>query len=465
MLRHVHPPRAVVSVLLQLGLALAPCACGLQSSDRPDVLLITVDTLRADHLSSYGYPLETTPNMDALAERGVVFERAIAAASTTAPAHASIMTSRFTRGHSIGFLNDGSRLEGGVTLAEIFRERGYRTAGFVGNLVLQRRNGFDRGFEFYDDELPTPELNRASRIRERRAEDTTERALAWLAEPSDEPVFLWVHYQDPHGPYAPPAEHVGRFRLPSPEGEPALPVVESELPWEAIPAYQALEGLSHASAYRGRYADEIFYADRSIGRLVEAFEGLGGKAVVLLTADHGESLGEEGRYFMHGFATTPQLAHVPFILVAPGLPATRRSDLVHHIDVMPTLLDLAGLPAPSGMQGIALASALREGRALPDRIVYCDIGSEVAAYGDGRLLRALGVLGAWSPSQTGRGEPVWQAFAWRPDGSWSRVPDSEVPKSEVRRYLETAVPVARTELEPERVQELRALGYAVDEAH
>ncbi len=436
-----------------------------RSVERPDVLLITVDTLRADHVSNYGFVLETTPSIDSLAERGVVFERAIAAASTTAPAHASIMTSRYTRGHSIGFLNDGSRLEGGVTLAEIFRDYGYRTAGFVGNPVLQRRNGFDRGFESYDDKLLTPELNRAARFRERRADDTTARALGWLeAHSRDEPILLWVHYQDPHGPYAPPPEFTGRFQLPAREGERELPVAQSELPWDAIPAYQKLAGLSRPSEYRGRYADEIFYTDHSIGRLVAAFEVRRRPAVILLTADHGESLGEDGRYFMHGFATTPQLAHVPFILVAPGLPPSRRRELVHHVDVMPTLLDLAGIAIPDGARGLSLAGPARDGRPLPDRVVYCDIGSEVAAYRGGQMLRALGVLGAWSRSRDAA-EPLWQTYEWRRDGSWSRVQSGEGPGSEVRAYLADAVPLARTPLTPGEIEQLRALGYAVGDEH
>jgi hypothetical protein len=247
------------------------------------------------------------------------------------------------------------------------------------------------------------------------------------------------------------------------DGEAALPVVQSELAREAIPAYQALEGLSRPSEYRARYADEIYYADASIGRLVEAFEAHDPDPVMLLTSDHGESLGEDGRYFMHGFATTPQLAHVPMILVASGLPPARRGDLVHHVDVMPTLLELAGLDVPEGAKGLALAPSLRAGRALPLRTVYCDIGSEVSAYRDDSVLRALGVLGAWAPgADPERVRPIWHSYTWRADGSWERVPEVDVPTEEVRHYLGRAFPLVRSEVEPERVEELRALGYVVD---
>ena len=125
-------------------------------SQGPDLLLITIDTLRADHLGSYGFEVDASPRIDALAESGVVFERALAAASTTAPSHASIMTSRYTREHTIGFRNGSTRLEDRVTLAEVLRAGGYRTGAFVGNLLLKRRIGLDRGFDHYDDTLFRP---------------------------------------------------------------------------------------------------------------------------------------------------------------------------------------------------------------------------------------------------------------------------------------------------------------------
>ena len=125
--------------------------CGGRSSleERPSVLLITIDTLRADHLHSYGFPLETSPNLDALAAESVVFERAIAAASSTAPAHASIMTSKYVREHSVGYRNGGSVLEGATTVAEIFRGAGFQTAAFVSNAVLRPSRGYTRGFDVY----------------------------------------------------------------------------------------------------------------------------------------------------------------------------------------------------------------------------------------------------------------------------------------------------------------------------
>ncbi len=143
----------------------------------PDVLLVTVDTLRADFVHSYGFEAETTPNIDALAARGVLFETAIAASTATVPSHASIMTSRYVREHSVGPFNGATRLEGAATLAEAFRAAGYETAAFVSNVVLKARTGLDRGFDLYDDELPVGETNRGSYF-ERVAGDTVERAVA-----------------------------------------------------------------------------------------------------------------------------------------------------------------------------------------------------------------------------------------------------------------------------------------------
>ena len=145
----------------------------------PNVVLITVDTLRADYLGSYGFPLDTSPRIDALAAGGVLFERAVAAASTTSPSHASILTSRHTREHSVGFYSGFTVLDGLPTLPELFKDAGYTTAAFVGNINLQKRLGFDRGFDHYDDDLPDAERNRPLQY-ERIAERTLERLQAWL---------------------------------------------------------------------------------------------------------------------------------------------------------------------------------------------------------------------------------------------------------------------------------------------
>lgn len=449
--------RAIV-VLALFAASLFP-GCARRDATRPDVLLITVDTLRADFLGTYGFDSPTSPEIDALAAESVVFERAIAAAAKTAPAHASIMTSRFTRGHSIGYRNGSSTLVDQVTLAEIFQEGGWATGAFVGNVLLSRSVGLDRGFEVYDDELRTPERNRAQ-VVERGAEETTARALSWLASTAG-PALLWVHYQDPHGPYTPPLDLAERFRFEREPDEAPLPQRGDNSGRGGVPAYQALEDLRYPSEYVGRYAGEIFYADRSIGALVRAVDAHAGErgAVVLLTADHGESFGEEGHWFTHTHTTTPEVARVPFVLRAPGLTPERRIELVHHVDVTPTLLERVGLAAPADARGLALGELLAKGQPVPERTLFCDNGNELSAYrGDG-FIRARGAGGAWQAP--GRSSPSrWVEFRWEKDGGWSPTGRKGPLPAVVREYAATAVPVSELPApSPEVVEQLRALGY------
>jgi arylsulfatase A-like enzyme len=456
-------------VLLLLGATLG-CAQGAPPDPRPNVLLITIDTLRADRLGSYGYELDTSPHIDALAAQGVLFERAIAAAATTAPTHASIMSAKYVREHSIGPINHRTRLADAThTLAETFRAAGWATGAVVGNMTLARRTGLDQGFQHYDDEMPSQDAIRPS-IYEKTARETTARAQEWLRAQGPEPFFLWVHYQDPHGPYAPPESHRGRFRIPPRAGERPLPVLRVDSGEGGIPAYQALEDLSLPSQYEASYADEIFFADEGIGALLQAVDGHPSRrrAVVLLTADHGESLGEARRFFVHGFSTTPQLAHVPMLLRAPGIEPERRADPVHHVDVMPTLLELAGIEAPDGLSGLALGPFLRDGAPLPDRYVYCDIGSELSAYRGTRFTRVLGLEAAWihlrDPQVTPPDPSGSFTYEWTPGERWELVDTGDSIAPQVRRYFLQATPLERLSREGTiQTQRLRALGYVWDE--
>jgi choline-sulfatase len=444
----------IAAVLLCCVVGAAGCGQRAASERAANVLLITVDTLRADHLSGYGFSLQTSPNLDALAGEGVLFERTIAATSATAPSHASIMTSLYTRQHTIGTGNGETRLEGSTTLAELFRNAGYATAAFVSNFVLERRVGLDRGFEVYDDELPSSELNRPLMV-ERIAEETTARALAWLQR-AERPFFLWVHLQDPHGPYRPPGPHSGHFAPGVDPGEPLLPVLKGNSGRAGVPAYQALPGLRRASEYRARYADEIFYADRWIGELLGT---VGDQTIVLFTSDHGESLGEGGSYFVHGTSTLPVQAHVPLILRAPGLEAGRRSELVSHVDIMPTLLELTGIDVPDHARGLALGPYLRAGEPLPERVAYCDIGSEISAYYGDSLLRLRLTRGSRRASAS-KDARSWQTFLWNQTVEQvSREPDASIQRS-IEGYLRhTRNTVPAPPSSSSNLERLRALGY------
>src|SRR5438874_4426464 len=214
-----------VSALTAVMLA-AGCGAGTSrdsSPTRPNVLLVTIDTLRADHVGCYGYTKASTPTIDGLASRGVRFETAIAHAPLTGPSHASILTGQIPLGH--GFRNNsGFTLSPQVrTAAEDFRQAGYRTAAFVSGFPLDRRFGFDRGFETYDDHLPKGNDRRRTPYVERLADATTDAVLRWLATatsgPNSPQWFLWVHYYDPHAPYEPPGELAEQFRRAPYDGE------------------------------------------------------------------------------------------------------------------------------------------------------------------------------------------------------------------------------------------------------
>jgi arylsulfatase len=448
-----------------LVLASAGSGCDEPERSRPNVLLITVDTLRADRLGVYGFDLDTSPAIDRLAAGGVVFERAIAGASFTSGSHASIMTSRYTREHTIGYMNGGTRLEGITTVAEIFNREGYQTAAFVGNIMLDRKIGLDRGFEVYDDELPHAELNRGFAF-ERIARQTTERALLWLKNRDQRPFFLWVHFQDPHGPYTPPPEFKGRFRPEFKPDEKALPILDTVTGLNGIPSYQELDGIRRPSVYETRYAEEIAYADHWIGQLISQVDAdpSDPKTIVVFTADHGESLGEANLYFSHGSTTTPDQAHIPLIIRAPGLPEGRRTETVHHVDVMPTLLDLVGFETPADTSGIALGPIIRGDSPLPDRLVYCDEGFDLSAYGPGGFVRVGGILAAWDSGETNRlpmMAPHWAAYRWAPGEDWEAVDEIDTSsKTVIRSYFRQAIPMVETvEPSPLRVERLRALGY------
>jgi choline-sulfatase len=446
---------------LAAALLATAAACGPASgpsSDAPNVLLVTIDTLRPDHLGAYGFPGDSSPSFDALAARGVVFERAIAASARTAPSHASLFTSRWVRDHSIGYRNGSTRLGDEVTLATIFGAAGYDTAAFVGNSMLRRRVGLDRGFAVFDDVLPDEERNRP--VFERIAEKTTHRALEWLARPRRRPYFLWVQFNDPHGPYTPPPSYAEPFAAAAEreaEQEKPLPALDVQRGLNGIPAYQVIGDERRPGEYRARYTGEIRYFDAWLGRLLEAAEAAadGRENVVVVTADHGESLGEDGFYFSHGFATTPNLVHVPLVVVAPGIPPGRVDALVHHVDVLPTLLELAGLPPPIDPAGVSLVGLMQRGEALPERTVYADVGAEVSAYrGDGFVRLRLGAdLGDF---ESGRRA----AFTWRRDGSWTPAPPAPELERSAARYA-SREPHTREAPAPSRDDErrLRALGY------
>ncbi|MDG2303337.1 MAG: sulfatase [Candidatus Binatia bacterium] len=431
------------------------------SPAQPNVLLIIVDTLRADRLPTYGFPAGRTPSLDELTHDAVVFERAIAASASTVPSHASMFTSRFVRQHAVGYRNGDTALRNEPTLAEAFRDAGYATAAFISNVMLRSTTGLNRGFDFYDENLPTEEPNRPL-FFERDAALTTKRAIRWLERERDKPVFLVVHYQDPHGPYTPPEQVLADFPAAPVADEPTLPVNSTQSGFRGLPSYQAIPGLDQPSQYERRYAAEILYTDRWMAKLLRAFDSQDPNAehVVLFTADHGESLGEEEHWFEHGHTSMPDIAHIPFVLRAPGIPPARRPEPVSQVDILPTLLELAQIDVPTGTAGIALGPYLRSGEPLPARELYCDIGLETAIYEEGGFTRLR--FPSYDSGHRGDiSEIRVERYDWPRDQGWRPATAPTEVSDETRRYLSRVTPLHLTTTPPDRARaaRLRALGY------
>jgi len=342
------------------GLAFASCS---PAPERPNVLLITIDTLRADRLSGAGYPRATTPNLDALAAEGLRFTHAETPRAKTTPAIASLMTGLYPHGHGA---RDLLVPLGGdpPLLAERLRAAGWTTAAIVGNYVLiDRFSGLARGFDRWTEDLPDRQGVPPDDAPQRTARSMSDGALAELArQDGGEPWFLWLHYMDPHGLYDPPVEHrVFRSDVPEPIPDDPGHVAEYNVP----PGCRMEDGRVDAARVRDLYDGEVRYADAEIGRVLDALRASGEleRTIVIVTADHGESLGEHREWFEHGrdaYETTcrvPLLARLPALLPDRPAPGVRNGS-VSLADVAPTLLDLLGLP-PLAAEGFAVRGVSR----------------------------------------------------------------------------------------------------------
>lgn len=323
------PARCGAIVVLAVALAAGLGASGCRSPEPPpeplDLLLITLDTARADRFSYTGKPGPGTPRIDALAAQGAGFVNAISPVPLTLPAHASLLTGRQPPSHTVRDNGPYRLPEAETTLAELLAGAGYSTGAFVGAEVLDARHGLDQGFATYDDEIAGAGVSPFAYYAERRGEQVVGAASRWLEAQGDGPVFAWVHLFDPHAPYRPP----------EPE----------------------------RSHYPSGYNGEIAYTDRVVGQLLDYWQARRGleHTLVVVTADHGEALGEHGEA-THGVLVHDATLLVPLVIRAPGLRAERPiAEPVSLIDVLPTLLTLLGLPGPEGMQGRDLTPLLNGG--------------------------------------------------------------------------------------------------------
>jgi arylsulfatase A-like enzyme len=368
------------AVRLAALIALA-CGCSSRPSGPTSLVLVTIDTLRRDHLDLHGYGRETAPRLRALAREGVTFANAVTPIPKTAPALSSLLTGRYPKHHEVRHNLTDSLPADVHTLAETLAARGYATAAFVGNWVLSRKAEvpvrLDRGFAEYDDRLEKAEAKRP-KIFEQPAEPLTNEALAWLESRPKEPFFLWVHYMDPHGPYDPPEPWRSRFHSAEPSWIPEWnPQRDFPSPVFYLTEWNLLDGPDRhdLNLHVDRYDGEIAYADHEIGRLLDALRahGLLDRTLVVATADHGESFGEHGVYFEHGLDLYDENVRVPLVVRLPGgeRAGTTVAERVQLCDVMPTVLDLLDVPLVEPFDGRSLRDAL-EGRRLADAPVHLE---------------------------------------------------------------------------------------------
>jgi len=249
------------------------------------------------------------------------------------------------------------------TLPEILREHGYKTAAVISNYVLRRSQGFEQGFMIYDDAMNERELVR--RCPERIAEHTTDRAIELLKQFCSQPLFMWIHYQDPHGPYAPP----GRFAEPflNLDREPRnLRVNESLSGCGGIPSYQKLGSHTDFHYYVAQYDGEIRYQDAHFKRLIDVLKELGlyDDALIIFSSDHGEGMGEHDYYFAHGEYLYSDQTHVPLIVKYGKELTGRRTDYVQHLDIVPTVLKIVGIETDPRLRGGDLLTCRSDGREI-----------------------------------------------------------------------------------------------------
>jgi arylsulfatase A-like enzyme len=435
------------------------------------VILVMVDTLRADHLSCYGYQASQSPNIDGLAADGIRFGRAYAQASWTRPSVATILSSLYPSSHQAVHKSD-ILPDAVVTLPEVLQASGYRTVGFANNINVAPLFNFQQGFDEY--EFLEPEFffgateaaaqltiyNQLRLIRERYlsdakyvqhyyqpAEVVTDRALTWIEANGAQPFFMFLHYMDPHDPYfTHPYDGEAFARVANPNPDPSL-----------------------ADAYRKAYDGEIRHLDEHFGRLLKTLrdKGLYDRIAIVLTADHGEEFHEHGGWW-HGLTLYDEQIAVPLIVKAPqatgGELGAASQSLVSSLDIAPTILTLTGVPIPETMQGAALG--LTAAATPPRDHAFSEQDLE------GNVLRAY-QRGGWKVIDANpgnpRGLPARQLFEIDEDrGEQQDLASQETDRAEhltadldaVQTHARTlAVESSETAIDGATQERLRALGY------
>lgn len=401
--------------------------------EKPNIILVTLDTTRADRLACYGYSGVKTPTLDALAGRGVLFEQCASSSPLTLPSHSTIMTGMYPTYHGVRLNGNTALSEEQTTIAEVLAGRGYQCGAFIGAFVLDGRWGLKQGFHHYDDTFDLKQYKHLDLgAVQRPGNEITDAALAWLDGRKDEPFFAWVHFYDPHSPYEPPEPFFSEYN----------------------------------TSIAGRYDGEIAFMDSQIGRLESWLEtnGLVKNTIVVLIGDHGEGLGSHGEG-THGYFIYDYAVHVPFLVVTPlkGLSGVRVSSQVRAADVFPTVLELAGAAGTVDVNGRSLVPVMFNPK-------EADLGP---AYSESM---APNLQFGWAPLRALRTARFKFIDAPRPelyDLAKDRAEESDVQdrypdqalamKKELDRLvLETGrgAPVPQTaNLDKETVEKLAALGY------
>lgn len=316
------------------------------------VILISMDTSRADHFGFMGNNDAKTPRMDEMAEESIVFADFMTVVPTTLASHTSLFTGKYPHHH--GAARNGYVVNGeNVMLPEILKEAGFHTAGFVGSFVLSSRFDFSQGFDYYDDTFGIPAGQGGTEQTERSAADVTDAAIRYL-DGIEVPrrMFLFVHYFDPHRPYAAPAPFDKAFDPRGREGLPQLAVIMRDT------TLTEAERLAHARRQELQYASEIAYMDHHIGRLLDDLRdrGILEESFVLVTSDHGENLLDHYMRFDHGHRVFQSTVKAVLVIRLPGGGESRVlvKQLVGSVDVLPTLLEFLGLTVPSKIDGQAV---------------------------------------------------------------------------------------------------------------
>jgi arylsulfatase A-like enzyme/Tfp pilus assembly protein PilF len=390
------------------------------------IILISIDTCRADHLSCYGYPRKTTPNIDAIAAEAVVFRNVVSPVPLTLPGHCSMLTGTIPAYHGVHD-NEGYKLDDShVTLAELLRQNGFTTGAFVSAFVLDSQFGLAQGFDTYGDRFEQELADNV--IAQRRGDEVSRFGVDWLYKHKDERFFLFLHYYDPHSRYEPP--------------EP------------------------FASEYRDSlYAGEIAYVDYCIGQVIAELKKLGlyESCLLVITGDHGEMLGEH-KELTHGYFIYQGALKVPLIVKLPGRHEGRKIDsLVGLVDIVPTICGLLNIDAPAEIHGEDLSGCLRGGKLLSqDREFYCE--SMYPTRYKGNSLLGL-VSEQWKYIQTTRPE-MYDLFG--DPGEFTNVFEREPHRARIfqdrlRQILESTVakrkPGSKMQLDEEAIRRLESLGY------